>query len=382
MNDRHYTPAYIAEFVTNIISGEAPELVADFACGEGALLRAASIRWPHAKLIATDLDEAAVACLRGELRVHYAASLDFLNPPESYIDMQLSEFEGSISLILLNPPFSCKGRSSHQTSWNGINYRSSKALAFVLRSLIYLKPGGQVIALLPLSCLSSQKDAHVLESLSCQFEIEVIDQLQASAFKDCNVRVAVVRFTSRTVAAAGVASTEPPSMLTNLSPLFVTLVRGSYSNPPKKILTSGRYPLIHSTDLKRHSVTSARTVNSRRSTISSPAVLIPRVGRFRLDKICEYNLSTTSVLTDCVIAIIPASNSELIDLIGRMKDRYVDLDEAYSGTCAPYITLSRLQRFLARIAVCAVVPERSRDKIRLEVDTIAGRSSLEQKCAA
>ena len=49
--DAYYTPSQLAVQMVNVCSGR-PVVIADFAAGDGELLRKASKQWPRAKLSA------------------------------------------------------------------------------------------------------------------------------------------------------------------------------------------------------------------------------------------------------------------------------------------------------------------------------------------
>jgi len=153
--DRIYTPAAVARALAEAAAG-TPGLVADFTAGEGALLAAARDRWPEARLAAVDVDGAAVEGLKERFPDADCREADFL-----LAAAELAPLVGAVDLVLLNPPFSCRGSTRHPAVVSGAALTCSRAMAFVARSLTYLAPGGELLCILPSSCLMSDKDAAV-----------------------------------------------------------------------------------------------------------------------------------------------------------------------------------------------------------------------------
>src|SRR5262245_55862582 len=129
-----------------------PNLVADFAAGDGALLQAARSRWPKVPLFASDIDSAAISGVERSLPRCRVAVRDFLTDVPG---QRSDDLVGACDLILLNPPFSYRGGSKYDVTLSDTRYFGSKALAFTARALRYLKSGGELISILPASVLIS-----------------------------------------------------------------------------------------------------------------------------------------------------------------------------------------------------------------------------------
>ena len=111
--DRIYTPPYLAAFMAKASSvrpSQSEELVvADFAAGSGELLLAAASVWPNGTMAATDIDPLEIRNLRKIYASWRTGVCDFLNPRSRQSSPVLQSLNGCTNLVLLNPPFSCRG---------------------------------------------------------------------------------------------------------------------------------------------------------------------------------------------------------------------------------------------------------------------------------
>ena len=107
--DIHYTPSALATSLVQATSEVRPKLVADLAAGNGNLLLAAEQVWPNARFVATDIDPRAVRRL-GRLRPSWTVGrCDLRSVPSRRSCLALKNMRKSACLLLLNPPFSCRG---------------------------------------------------------------------------------------------------------------------------------------------------------------------------------------------------------------------------------------------------------------------------------
>lgn len=366
--DAIYTPPDLAKFLAEASTLASPGSVADFAAGDGALLRAAAARWPGAKLFGSDIDEHAVASIEKLLPDCDTMLIDFLAEPS---DCPLAD--RLFDLILLNPPFSGRGNTRYSAKIEGVDYKASKALAFVARALAHLAPGGEIIAILPASVLTSERDAALRTAIRAWGHVDQIGDVWRTAFKSHAVAVTVLRITR----VKPKRKTAGKPALVSLRPFAVEMTRGSLS-VHKQVATDTGPRFIHTTDLQRNSLLpSDRFASSSHRTISGPAVLISRVGRPSSDKVVLL-AAGEAVLSDCVIALqtIPVGSEQaLADLL---VEHWESLKTAYGGSCAPYITLKRLADALLRIGLASSIrcEERqpARAKVRLVEPPSAGRA--------
>lgn len=357
--DAIYTPPDLAKFLAEASTLASPRSVADFAAGDGALLRAAAVRWPEVKLFGSDIDEKAVASIEALLPGCDTMLVDFL------ADASTSRLADRLfDLILLNPPFSGRGNKRYSSEVEGVDYKASKALAFAARALAYLAPGGEIVAILPASVLTSERDAPLLEAIRAWGHVEQIGDVRRTAFKSHAVAVTVLRIKR---AKPKRKTIDKPSLV-SLRSFAVEMTRGSLAMH-EQVATDIGPRFIHTTDLQRNRlISSDRRASSSNRTISGPAVLISRVGRPSSDKIVLL-ATGEAVLSDCVIALktVPSgSEKELADLLVENWD---SLKTAYGGSCAPYTTLKRLAEALLHLGLASSVrneePQRARAKVGL-----------------
>ncbi|WP_022678027.1 N-6 DNA methylase [Novosphingobium sp. B-7] len=362
--DAIYTPPDLAKFLAEASTLASPRSIADFAAGDGALLRAAAARWPGAKLFGSDIDEQAVASIEALLPGCDTMIVDFLADAS---DRLLAD--RLFDLILLNPPFSGRGNKRYCAEIEGVDHKASKALAFAARALAHLAPGGEVIAILPASVLTSERDADLRTAMRAWGHIEQIGDVWRTAFKSHAVAVTVLRITR----AKPKRKTIGTPSLVSLRPFAVEMTRGSLS-VHEQVATDTGPRFIHTTDLQRNCLLpSDRRVSSAHRTISGPAVLIPRVGRPSSDKIVLL-ASGEAVLSDCVIALQTSPVGSEQALANLLVENWESLKTAYGGSWAPYTTLKRLTEALLRFGIASSVRRGERQPARAKVGLVESLS--------
>src|SRR5216684_560593 len=130
--DRFYTPLALAAELVGAVENPEPGVVVDFAAGDGSLLLAATTKWPNAKIVGTDIHRPTVRRLANTYERWTVFRTDFLRARQTRIAAR-SGF-GEFDVVLLNPPFSCRGGSCWTVDLNGNTVSCSRALAFVLRA--------------------------------------------------------------------------------------------------------------------------------------------------------------------------------------------------------------------------------------------------------
>lgn len=143
--DRVYTPELLAARMVSlarITPGDS--LLVDYACGDGALLRAARAAAPSLSLRGLDLEASAEGCAGFE-RLHG----DFLD--KEVRDSTVEQW-GRPDVVLLNPPFSRRGRRCVTfTARSGAGVEVPPALAFAAYACEMLAAGGRLVCVLPRS---------------------------------------------------------------------------------------------------------------------------------------------------------------------------------------------------------------------------------------
>jgi tRNA1(Val) A37 N6-methylase TrmN6 len=157
--DNFYTPPVLARDILTYAPSIDPKRIADFAAGDGALLLEAQRRWPQAELIATDLDRCAIRRLTRKLPQIEKEQCNFIDERRRLRSKLLSRAKGTICLVVMNPPFSCRGGRRHHVQAFGTAIPCSLSMSFVLISAEYLHERGQLIAILPSSMNSPRSFA-------------------------------------------------------------------------------------------------------------------------------------------------------------------------------------------------------------------------------
>ena len=196
--DRIYTPPHLAALMakaSRVRPNQSEEfVVADFAAGYGELLLAVESLWPMATVVGTDIDGKAVRNLR-EMSDNWRIGVcDFLNPRSRQSSPLLRSLAGHTNLVVLNPPFSCRGGKRVSATVGDAKSKCSVGLAFVVNSIDYLAEGGELIAVLPQGSLTSEKDAQTWNLLNRIGDTEVLKTNGLRTFPRAAVRTAIVRF--------------------------------------------------------------------------------------------------------------------------------------------------------------------------------------------
>jgi predicted RNA methylase len=357
--DRFDTPTAIARRMVQLVSCKKVAAVADFAAGSGELIRHAQERWPSAVFLATDINQDIVSKLRRQHRDWSIGKCDFLSSRSKNLCAVTSELE-RVCVVLLNPPFSCRGARRLEVRFRGSIIRCSLALAFVFESLLSLRRGGQLVALLPAGTLTSDKDRNAWTLLNNLFEIAEFGINDRTTFDDCSAETVIIRITNRKLRTTNVICSKIPNhqLETKSNGLrYITIVRGKLPMYLTNGYSGSDYlPLVHTTELLKEAIdVTARRAQPSSSAISGPAVLLPRVGRPYKHKLKLYLSNERVVLSDCVIALRCKTARQARRLQSILLQNWDLLTAEYVGTCAKYVTVTSLQLLLESLGLQAVL---------------------------
>ena len=348
--DSFYTPTPVAETMVKYLRcNESKPIIADFAMGDGELLRAAVLRWPKATFIGNDLNSKVVSKLIKTQPSWLISKCDFLNNLSRGRSSILQSVQGQVSLILLNPPFSNRGARRFSVSLNDHQVMCSQGLAFVITAISYLKKGGEIVAVLPAGTLHSEMDKDAWQLVNRFCENQVLVKNGHNTFPDCSPKTIIIKLALRPKPVdIDPAAEDPPK---KRLPVFVSLIRGKVD---MTTLNGNHYrkpiPLIHSTELKANEINlNIRKINLAKTTLRQEAVLLPRVGRPNRGKLCLHLNTTPVALSSCVIAIKCKSKKDAKIVYQNLFRRWRILESTYAGTCAPYLTLNRLRLLLTQL---------------------------------
>ena len=347
--DSHYTPPAVAETLVGAAKDLRPTLVADLAAGSGHLLLEAERVWPTADFAATDIDRRAIARLTRMRSSWNIGRCDLRNRRSRSHSRVLRGIRRSISLLLLNPPFSCRGGTRFRVDTSDGTLHASTAMSFLLLATQYMSDAGVIVAVLPQGCVSNAKDAQAWEYLKAKYTVSSLGIRPKGTFPGTAATTALVRLSPNVHRA-----TAPPALAVATTPLpriSVKIVRGCC---PAHRMTRERQDvvLVHYTDLRSGSVeTNGRRGFGDYRCVDGPAIVLPRVGRITVEKVALLGNSQRVMLSDCVIALKPTSLNNARLLRDRLTENFSQLSTQYVGTGAPFITLHRLRTALEVLGV-------------------------------
>jgi predicted RNA methylase len=353
--DSFFTPTPLAEALIASGTVRAPAAIADFAAGDGELLRVAAARWPSGRIFGWDIDPACVARLRGHndwtIYEH-----DFLASPMQQMSSAPPAVERKFDLVVLNPPFSCRGNKAWDAKIAGLTVRTSIAMAFVLKAVSCLAPRGQILAILPAGSIHSQKDGWAWDVLRSLCTCDVLSSNGHRTFRRCFPYTINVRITLR-------EKPHPLSVNPRLDSVVaarwsrgnVSISRGNVDIPSLSKHANGHpygaVPLVHTTDMRNHRATPQLRVDPspKLRLFQGPTILLPRVGKPRRDKVILYTSRKKIALSNCVLTLHCPDEATSKKLYDTVIAKWKMLEKYYTGTCARYMTLEGLREALARI---------------------------------
>jgi hypothetical protein len=354
--DAHYTPASIAKALIGSVGKNLADTVLDPAVGSGELLAAASLRWPSAELFGCDIDSRVAATTRRANAAWQISNSDFLSVRSRSASTSLRRLVGHVEVALMNPPFSCRGGQGMITEFEGRPVRCSPGLAFVLGVHKYMAEGGEVATLLPAGSLSNERDQVAWALLEQHYLVDLIEEHEIRAFPNVATRVVSVLLTR-------VNGSVPPKRISGAEPrradFTVGIERGTYQMYRVRKINSG-LPLIHSTDLRDGRVQSfSATVSDGRRLLSPPAVVIQRVGLPDSRKVAVLDGTGNVILSDCCIGLSCSSRTVARGVRKRLLDNWGEIEGAFGGSCAPFLTLARLKVALSSMGIKSISADRA-----------------------
>ncbi|MCK4981727.1 MAG: methyltransferase [Victivallaceae bacterium] len=341
MTDSFYTPPKLAKKLVDHVKLSHVKSVADFCVGDGELLRAAQDRWSNAKFIATDISQRALEGVKEKHPKWGVEICDFLSQ-FSRDKCELLKNSKKIDLVLLNPPFSCVGSTKHQIHLDGDDYSCSTAMAFLIEALKYLKPKGGLYAILPCSVAYSEKDRKIWNKLVNEYKLKVLKESQKKYFDKCSPNILLVSINTN---GHKCKLTKITRVKHNISSIVV--IRGKVSMNTIKKGVIGNTSLVHSTNLQNQKIVDLNISMTEKAYVTTgAAVLIPRVGNPRKDKVCILHSKQKVILSDCVIALKTKTLNEAKKLQKLILDNWDIFFSLYQGTGAKYITIARIKETL------------------------------------
>lgn len=348
MFDKYYTSPSLASILVDLVPESfEPVVVADFACGQGSLLKAAKEKWKDLEIVANDYCSETASELKNHRWAVY--NLDFLNT-EQVTKSKILNYYRKVDLVLLNPPFNQD--EVRLLYWKNCSEKiqSSISLSFVYYSMTFLKENGYLVAILPNGSLSSDRDKEAIIFLSKVYQLEVVEDFCDSKFKDVSPRVSIVRLKKAKPSSVRVYSSceHSPSDKVKVVRGKMQMFKAKHSDDKLS------YPLIHTTDLKNTLVNIDEKFRVKSEhVIIGPALLIPRVGNFSQEKICYLPTGNEVVISDCLFAILCNSEIHAKQLRSLLINDWKGFKRIYNGTGAVYTTLVKITAYISGVIRCS-----------------------------
>jgi predicted RNA methylase len=352
-----YTPFPIAVRLVKYADGSRiMARVVDPACGDGSLLLAASSRWPRAVLVGNDVRRAAIRGMRAKCRSCSTSQHDFLVAVKSRASLERLRRQWRPDLVLLNPPFNSRARHRHKVVVGAeLVAKVSQAAAFLLGSAQLLAAGGQMVAVMPLSFLNSDRDRMARRLLAMLGEIEVLEELPHNVFPGCNAATLLLRFTRAEPVNSSSFESPRAGRASVQTQIEAKVVRGNV--PVHSVDTNSkrlRSRFMHTTGLQAGR---AKPILAKLGAIRSPRsvrghlVLIPRVGKPDVAKITLCNFPHAIVLSDCLFAVVCRDADSASLAFRRLLANWTRLEKSFAATGAPHLTAARLTALLTQIGL-------------------------------
>lgn len=315
------------------------------------MIKAALTKYPAADAVGVDIDKKRILQLRRTCPTWFVGRCDITCQRSLRQSLPVKHILGKKTLVLLNPPFSCKGGTTVTCTIAGRRITMGRALSFVVLVLDLISKNSQIVCILPAGSLTSDKDSEAWKFLRANYCVRSFRRLDRNTFEGCSPKALIVRITKRSPCKTGPAAIQSRCLARGVRTINVRVVRGRV--PVYKALKKGQakagLPLVHSTCLQTEVSLNGLVAIHPSSTISGPAVLLPRVGQVKAQKICEYREKFSVVLSDCVIALCCASYKDVVEVKKRILSHWQQFAKLYSGTCAHYLTVESLKTFLWQV---------------------------------
>lgn len=339
IRDLYYTPTLLAQHLISFIKKQNILSIADFCVGGGELLIAAKERWPNADFYGCDISQHAVISMKKKYPNWLFSKCDFLN---SKSRSNCAILKNKYDLILLNPPFTCKGAAIESVLFDKTQYQMSTSMAFFVEAIHYLKKNGIMYAILPQSIAYSKKDEKIRLYLKEKYNFRILEERNNQGFKKCAPNIVLASINDKNIFPVYSTAKKINVVLENLQ-----IQRGKISMHEINETDESSMYLVHSTNIQNNKISNLKyRVCQTRSRIEGPALLIHRVGQPNINKLCVINENEIYALSDCIIGIKTVTTDDSYLLKEQIVENWEDFSNLYKGTGARYITIERLKNFL------------------------------------
>lgn len=340
--DSFYTPPQIADDLLSRVIGK-PRTAIDFCVGDGELLKAAKKRFPSIACYGVDISEDVIAELQKRQPRWNLACCDF----KDKVAMGTLPFlqDHSFDLIVLNPPFTCRGSSIKRVLIGEDEYHASTAMSFLVGALPYLSEKGAIYAILPITCAYSQKDRQCWQYLQENYHACVLTEIHKACFQGrCAPNIAIVYLGKKPYPAYNARVDKAEEQL---GFRLCGISRGRLSVYEKKKIEAGEdvLPFIHTTNMRNGKLEDVGfTKRGVKESAKGYGVLIPRVCNPNVQKVVIME-DEECILSDCVVLLQTRTRKEAVQLKRHLVSNWEAFKKIYVGTGARYVTMERLRAY-------------------------------------
>lgn len=340
--DSFYTPPYLAGQLLSYVVGN-PRTAIDFCVGDGGLLTAAQERFPDIRCFGVDISAEVVGKLMSRQPAWHLTHCDFKSQSKR---AKVPFLQGaSFDLIVLNPPFTCRGSTINHVNIGDEEFHVSTAMSFLVEALPYISDGGAIYAILPISCIYSQKDRKCWQYLQKHYHACALTEVHKASFNGkCAPNIALVYLgrepypESNTQQEANNSQLKFQLKAINRGRLGVYQMEPALNGEPK-------LPYIHTTNLRNGELVDvAFTRRGIKESVKGYGVLIPRICNPSAQKVVVLD-KEECILSDCVVLLQTRTKRQAQQLKSYLLDNWADFTKNYVGTGARYITMERLKAY-------------------------------------
>ena len=337
--DSYYTPPLLADKLVSFIVSSNISSAVDFCVGDGDLLKAVAKRYGDVELYGTDISDDALTKLSNDCPDWHLGKCDFRK--DDSIGEVTFLIKRKFDLIVLNPPFTCKGSVVENITFEGIEYRVSTAMLFLMRALKFLASNGGLYAILPISCVYSVKDRKAWNYLKDHYNACILEEPNKVSFTSkCAPNIVLVY-----VGYYKVNGIEKSNAFDFSSLPVTTILRGCVRmQNPKYRKSKNALSLNHTTNLQKGELVKLkRIMTGQNILVSGNGVVVPRVCNPTPNKVALLDEETVYALSDCIIVLQTSTRIDAERLRDGIIEHWCDFVTVYKGTGAQYTTLERLK---------------------------------------
>ena len=340
--DAYYTPAGLASRLLSYAI-DHPRTAIDFCVGDGGLLTAAEEKFPGITCYGVDISDEVITNLKERQPLWNLAHCDF---KDGNALAKIPFLKGrKFDLIVLNPPFTCRGSSINKAFIGEDEYHVSTAMSFLVGALPYLSDNGFIYAILPITCVYSEKDRKCWQYLEENYNACVLTEVHKAWFKGkCMPNIVFVYL--------GRVSYPETDARQNFGVgdfgfSLKGIKRGRLGVYEMKKVKAGddRLPYIHTTNMRGGELVDVGyTRRGLKESVKGYGLLIPRVCNPNMEKLVVYG-KEECILSDCVVLLQTRSLQQAERLKKYLVAHWDEFKKNYVGTGARYVTMERLRAY-------------------------------------